>query len=241
MHSTFGSSKLVRLLDPWTPVATETGSADIAERLSGWFGPLEAIRLQALNQSLSAAPESSRKQSAFSAQALAEDVQRVRGALAKAIAQDPLLAAGVRPDDPDRGYAPWHQRHLELQRQMAQMVEAVRDHVRNVIARVSPRLHRLATLDAGMQDLLAAREESLLPGTAALLERRYHQLKGAHRQACEALGQPDDPSHWLEAGGWLAHFANDWRQALLAEVDLRLEPVCGLVDAMRNESETPTT
>jgi len=35
--------------------------------------------------------------------------------------------------------------------------------------------------------------------------------------------------------GWLASFATDWRNALLAELDLRLEPVAGLVDALRNE------
>ena len=35
--------------------------------------------------------------------------------------------------------------------------------------------------------------------------------------------------------GWLASFANEWRNALLAELDLRLEPVAGLGDALRNE------
>ena len=194
MHSTSFSSlsTLVRLLDPWTPVGAEAPGPDVAERMSLWFGPLDAIRLQAMHQAMhqavvAAADErKTSKPATRQAPAVADDLQRVRGVLAKAISQDPLALAGLKPDDPeDPGYGPFHQRHIELQRQMGQMVGALRDHVRQAVARVSPRLRQLAVLDASLEELMAAREQALLPTTALLLERRFTQLRAAHRQVHE--------------------------------------------------------
>jgi hypothetical protein len=103
------------------------------------------------------------------------------------------------------------------------MVGALRDHARQVLLRAGPRLRQLATLDAAMEQLLARREQSLLPQVVGLLARRFAELR-----------RGDDGS-----GGWRATFEREWRQALLAELDLRLEPVAGLVDAQRNEWNNP--
>jgi len=243
-----GSSTLVRLLDPWAPVESAAPGPDVAERMSLWFGPLDAIRLQTMHQAVVVAGEERKpsKAAARKAPPVADDLQRVRGVLAKAISQDPLVLAGLKPDDTeDPGYGPFHQRHIELQRQMGQMVGALRDHVRQSVARVSPRLRQLAVLDASLEELMAAREQALLPTTALLLERRFSQLRAAHRQVneiTEEAGALDShvrsrSSRGNDGGrpGWLASFATDWRNALLAELDLRLEPVAGLVDALRNE------
>jgi hypothetical protein len=112
----------------------------------------------------------------------------------------------------------YRQRHLELQRQMEQMVGALRDHVRQAVSRVSPQLRQLAALDAAMEQVLAPREQATLPTAVTLLKRRFEQLRSAD-------------------GGTDA-FAAEWRQALLAEMELRLEPVTGLVEARRNEMNT---
>lgn len=247
MHSTSfsGPSTLVRLLDPWAPVETQASGPDVAERMSLWFGPLDAIGLQSMHQAVLAAGEDRQPAKAppRQAPALAEDLQRVRGVLARAIAQDPLALAGLKPDDPeDFGYGPFQQRHIELQRQMGQMVDALRDHVRQTVARVSPRLRQLAVLDASLQELMAAREQALLPTVMLLLERRFIQLRAAHRQVEQITDEAGAPDSGLRGndgarpGGWLSDFTNEWRNALLAELELRLEPVAGLVDALRNES-----
>lgn len=239
MQSTFGRSKLVRQLDSWAPVEADAPGMDVAERMSLWFDAFDAIRLQAVHQSLrrDAAAAARPKAAAKRSQAVADDVQRVRGVLAGAIAQDPQALAGIAPGGgEDPGYAPWQQRHLELQRQMAQMVGALRDHVRQALCPASARLRQLAELDEAFEQLLAGREQAVLATTAALLERRFQQLRSSHRQALAAAGLPDEPAAWRRPGGWLHGFAHDWRQALLAELDLRLEPVAGLADALRNES-----
>jgi hypothetical protein len=123
---------------------------------------------------------------------------------------------------------------------MEQLTGALRDHRRQSVARVSPRLRQLAALDASFEQLLAPREHALLPAAIGLLERRFHQLRVAHRQAREATGQSDDPARWREPGGWLATFAQDWRNALLAELELRLQPSVGLAEALRDEPRSET-
>ena len=216
MRSTFGSSTLVRQLAAWAPADAQVPAMDIAERLSLWLNAFDAIGLQRAQQAIRqiGAPMPAADASPASAEALSADLLRVRSALSNAIAQDPRALA-ITPE----GSKPWQQRHLELQRQMEQMIQPLREHVRQALSRVSPRLRQLAALDAVMAQVLAAREQALMPTVASLLERRFAQLR----------------TDAADAGDWLEHFAGEWRQALVAELDLRLEPVQGLIEALHQE------
>lgn len=257
MRSSFSSSPLVRTLDAWTPAEPEPSGLDFAERLSLWVNAFDAIRLQAAHQqvaSLRSAPAPRPAVSAArQAKALADDVQRVRGVLARAIAQDPdpLAASPAALVDPrrlvrtpaqptqgaaaaDPGYAPWRQRHQELQRQMDLMIPPLRDHVRQALAQGSPRLRQLAILDAAMEQVLAPREQALLPGVGVRLERRFKQLRAQHMDAAEPATE-DAAAAARRPGGWLDLFGKDWRQLLLAELDLRLQPVTGMLEALARE------
>ncbi len=242
MRSTFGHSTLVRRLGAAAAPAVEASGMDFAERLSLWLGAFDAIRLQSAHQAIRAleTAEGGKPPPSTRAADLAQDVQRVRAALEHAIAQDPLALARLDPLDDPRlrrrgepaqaasggaaggpGYAPYQQRHLELQRQMEMMITPLRDHVRQAVARAAPKLRALAVLDAAFEQALAAREQALLPRAGALLKRRYEQRRA------DAAG--------VDAGG-VEDFSGEWRQALLAELDLRLEPVMGLVEALGKES-----
>jgi len=216
LRSTFGSSSLVRQLAAWAPQEAEAPGMDIAERLSLWLNAFDAIGLQqaqqAIRQIVTPVP-SAADAIPVRAEALAADLQRVRSTLAGAIAQDPRALA-LTPEGPK----PWQQRHLELQRQMEQLIQPLREHVRQALSCVSPRLRQLAALDAVMAQVLAAREQALMPTVATLLERRFTQSRDGDAE-----------------GAWLEHFAGEWRQALLAELDLRLAPVLGLIEALDNE------
>lgn len=234
MQSTFSSSRLVRLLGDWAPPVAAAPGMDFAERLGLWLNAFDAIALQAAQQSIKAITAPSDRPSQAprgQSQPVDAELQRVRGALANAIARDPLPGGAA-----DVAYAAYRQRHAELQRHMDQMVGTLRDHVRQAMARLSPRLRQLAALDAALEQWLAPREQAVLPTVAALAERHFEQLRRAHRAALEADGRQDDPALWREAGGWLHAFERDWRHALSAELELRLEPVAGLVDAI-NESK----
>jgi hypothetical protein len=212
LSSTFGSSPLVRQLAPWAPAGTPAPGPQLAERLGEWVTAFDAIGLQAAHRAIKALPpHASAPRGRAAGATLAADFERTRGTLARAIAQDAALPH-------ESGYAPYKRRHFELQRQMEQLVGALREHVREVLSRGRPALRQLAALDAALEKVLARREQSLLPTAVALLERRFEQ--------CRQAAGPDE-----DAAAWRAAFEAEWRAALRAELDLRLQPVAGLVEA----------
>jgi hypothetical protein len=224
LRNSFASSRLVRLLGDPALVNMPSSGMDFAERLSLWLNAFDAIGLQSAHQAIRSidAPAAARPEGARAARTrnVAEDFQRVHAVLRKAISLDPLAHGKAdAADAADPACTVFHQRHLELQRQMEQMIAALRDHVRQALCRASPRLRQLAVLDAAFEQLLAPREQALLPTAAALLKRRFEQLR-----------QTDDG---------LEIFRRQWGEALLAELDLRLEPVAGLIEALSNEAKNP--
>lgn len=249
MRTTFCSSTLVRLLGEWVPAAPDAAGMDFAERLSLLLNPLDAISLQAVNQQVRARRTAARTTPPALARKLREDLERVRGTLAHAISQEvepffdiQLPGRGKRaglPSHADAAWSGYQHRHAALQRQMEQMTTAVRDHVRQALSTASPRLQQLAALDATLEKVLAAREQAALPRIPRILQRRFDGLRKAHgRAVADEDAAADDPTAWSRPGGWLHAFAQDWRQVLLAERDLRLDPVAGLVEAAATDNDT---
>ncbi|RYY91447.1 MAG: DUF3348 family protein [Comamonadaceae bacterium] len=218
LQSTYSPSKVVRLLGGWTAVEAEASGLDVAERLGPWLNAFDAIGLQAAQQAVRAiqspAPGRRSLTPAREAANLAQDLQRLRQRLADAIAQ---------PVDDDGTLAVWQHRQQKLQRDMEQLIDPLRDHARQVLARASTGLRQLAALDAALEQALASRTHKALPAIGALLDRRYKELR---RDGATA----EDPQAWLE------RFRDDWRQALLAELDLRLEPVAALAAALHEHT-----
>lgn len=215
MRAPVAGSPLVRLLGEWFPTDAASSGMDFAERLSLWLGAFDAIGLQATHQAVRAMAAPAPAQPAGRAAARvspAQDLQRVRGLLARAIAQ-PVAP----PEEGGHGFVPYAERHLELQRQMELAIPPLRAHVREEASRQSARLRQLAALDAAMEQALAARGQALLAKLPAWLKRRFEQLRAS------AAG--DEDKDWLDA------FDREWRQALLAELEVRLAPVAGLVEA----------
>ncbi len=232
MRSDFSRPRLVRLLGAWAPVSAVEG-LDFAERLGLWVGAFDAIGLQAALRAPRAmpAPAAATRAQASRLQALQAQQQRVRQALAHAIDQDPLAGHPAQP-----AYAPFQRRHGELQRHMEQMLAPLRAQVRLALGEASPALQQLAALDAVVEAMLAPREQQHLAGVPALLARRFEQCRAAARAPQLALAEGDAPADT----DWVRVFEQDWRQVLLAELDLRLEPVLGLLAALNNELSLST-
>ena len=213
---------------------------DFAERLGLWLSAFDAIKLQSAQQTRRSPTGRAQVAPRQALHGLEQQMQRVRAALAHAIAQDPVAWAGADAAQP--GLAPFSRRHAELQRHMEQMIGPLRDQARLSLASACPRLQPLAALDEVMQQVLSAREQPLLAGLQGLLAQRFAQLQTAAAkdapQEIEALEPtsaptPDPAAQAAEHG--LQAFRQDWRQALLAELDLRLEPVAGLLAALNKE------
>lgn len=247
LHGNFSSSRLVRLLSDWAPVEAQASRQDFAERLSQWLGVSDAITLHAAHQSIQ--PVAAGKPPgthALKVTALEVEFDRVRTALVNAIVASGAAPARMKRDrhmlpqaeavpEPDAGFAPYQQRYLDQQRHMALQIEALRGHVRHAVALASPRLGPLTAMDAVLEQMLGGREQKLMGTVPAVLERRFAQLRTAHQLEQAAAQQPDDPASWRQPGGWQHSFGKELEAALLAELEVRLQPVTGLMEALRNE------
>lgn len=237
------SSPLVRQLADLASADSPAARQSFAEQLAGWLDVQDAITLSAtLHPSVrQAAPAA--EASAANAD-LRRELDALRDGLRAAIHGEgapqsgrtrlklPMLGAADTRDAAD-DFTPYQRYYAALQRDMDAQIAALRGSVRAALARSAPagrpQLRQLALLDAALDKAFGVRERSLLAAVPLLLEKRFAQLRAAHRQAL--AGAADDPARWLEAGGWLARFRETMQQLLLAELDLRLQPVSGLIEA----------
>ena len=129
------------------------------------------------------------------------------------------LAGAVAPVETPVDFASHRQRYTACQLAMETQIVPLRRRLRSSLADRSAALARLAELDIVMEQVVGAQERALLATVASRLEPRFDQLRGAQ----------DDPS----PGPWLERFRREMRGLLLAELDLRLQPVEGLLQACR--------
>ncbi|UZN48374.1 DUF3348 domain-containing protein [Cupriavidus cauae] len=162
--------------------------------------------------------------------------------------------------DASADFAIYRQRYQTLQQRMETAIGDLRGRLRAALAR-RPGQGRLAMLDAVMERVMGAREQALLANVPAVLEAHYQRLRQAEEsalaqaasantvntantgntaEAAEAA-QPTDTTARPEPAGvaptvtpgaWRRVFRRDMEDLLLAELDLRFQPVEGLVAAL---------
>jgi hypothetical protein len=234
-RATFSGPTLIRLLARLTDVDVPESRQSLSDRLSEWLHWTDAIALStALSGNPPAVPTGGRD---FDSAEEAE-CARVRTSLAKAIAADSGVASASRrgpaqapphagPMDAALEYSIFRQRYLSMQQTMETRIGDLRARLRLMLAARTPGMARLAEVDAVMEQALGARERGLMAAVPVLL--------GAH---FERLCQAGQETHAGEApaaapGGWLEVFRKDMQSVLLAELDLRFQPVEGLLAALR--------
>jgi hypothetical protein len=159
-------------------------------------------------------------------------------------------APAAAPEDPT-DFAPCRRQLSTHQRTMTERISALRADVRLALTNQSAALGQLAALDAVMDDALAAREKHVLSLVPALLERRFDKLRDAHPHAPAAAppaAAPEDspavppaeqaapmPPAPPAPPAWRIACGRDMQDVLLAELDLRLQPVHGMIEALDHE------
>lgn len=209
------SEPLARLLLQWG--VAPAPAAPVPERLGGWLGWADAI---GLSQLLATPPAAGANPAALSEARdwAAAALERLHSDLANAF-DDALLALDAAEPAPEGVpladlLAPFRLHHAQQQRNMAARVASLREKLRPRLAEASGALARLAQLDAVFEHAIAAQEKQALTGLPALLTRRAE----THHAA--------DPRRWR------IRFWADLQRALRAELDLRLQPVQGLISAL---------
>jgi hypothetical protein len=225
----------------------EPGRSDteIAAKLGSWTAFTDAITLSRIHNTR--VRESKRTTQPADANALAQEVSRVRATLELSITSysapgesksrialpTPLSDTSIEEASLYTPYRRYHQNH---QRNLEQSVRGLRNNVRTTVAKASPKLRQLAMLDASYEDILQEREASLLGTIPTLFERHFHQLRKAHQLRMEENQQTDSPLLWVAPGAWLNRFLQNLHAALLDELDLRLQPTLGLLEAFTTEN-----
>ncbi|HTH77212.1 MAG TPA: DUF3348 domain-containing protein [Trinickia sp.] len=251
---------LIRLLARLTDARFPESEPPLADRLGQWLVWTDAI---ALSSALSGAPPAGGPRGAAPDQAEDALCLRVRTTLTNAIARDPMLmphrhngparhrqnfaVAGAAPD-----YAAFRQCYLSLQEKMESAIGNLRTALREMLSTREPAMSRLAAVDAVMERVLAVREHNALAAVPGLLAVHFERLRSqalaangnaqgaqsvedAQGVARDAPGSApsaaDTPT--VKDGPWLDAFRKDMQSALLAELEIRFQPVEGLRAALR--------
>jgi hypothetical protein len=162
-------------------------------------------------------------------------IETITGAAGgKARIKLPQLTPGT-PVEVLADFTPYRRYTLAQQRNMAASIGPLRVKAREALASCSAGLRQLAELDATLDQTLGNRESDLLATVPSLLEKRFEKLQQTHQATLVESGKTDDPEQWFLPGGWLALFCRNLQDVLLAELDVRLQPVTGLIEAYCTE------
>jgi hypothetical protein len=105
--------------------------------------------------------------------------------------------------------------------------------VRESVSGFSPALAQLAALDTALGDPISAHTRRIFAVVPRLLQKRFEFLIEQYRQA--SAGNQREQNLWHQTH---AQFRSDMQGLLLAEIDTRLLPVLGLIEALDEHEES---
>lgn len=235
------NSTLIRLLIDLNVVEVEPCQTSFAERLGQFFDFSEAIRLSAVQTdalpSDNTAP--TRHPDLASGGGITEEFLQVRRTLISAIVKScapgssdtyirlPVLSLAASIEMPG-AYEPYHRFYLAHQRDIAARVRHLRSSVRKNISGASPALAQLTALDATLDDILWERTRKLFSTVPKLLQMRFEHLLNSHHQI--------ESTQRIQSEQWIGQFCREMQMLLLAELDVQLQPVLGLIEAFDKEA-----
>lgn len=250
-RTNFNSSRLIRLLADLDIAGVAPSKQSFAEGLSLWLDWTDAI---ALHTVLSAAQNAARPTGAETGaaapgRAVTEEFNRVRSHLAREITSDALFSAAIAsatrhapahaapaaPADGEPDFSPYRRRYLAHQRAMETRIVTLRADVRAALSAHSPELGSLAALDAVLDKALAARERHLLSTVPVLLGRHFERLRNAPQETTAQAREPNPAAPGGQTAPWLAMFSRQMQGVLLAELEMRLHPVEGMIEALETD------
>lgn len=244
-RTNFHSSRLIRTLADLAVLETAGPTNAFAEKLGLWIDFTDAIALSGVHSTIPADLQAAAP--SVAGVSLQEEFAMVRASLENTIAKSSSSGTGrTRAEltmpkldttlEDTKAYTPFRRFHQAHQRDMETNVRSLRAKVRDGVAGASPKLRQLAALDAAFDGILGEREAKLLSSIPALLEKRFNFLRQAYLQALPGQ-QPtnDNPDLCMKPGAWLARFCAELQTVLLAELDLRLQPAIGLLEAFHLE------
>jgi hypothetical protein len=229
------SSRLVRSLAQLVGADAAVSPKNFAERLGQLFDLPDSIRISAVHGQK---PTVTFEPSTTSRGAAREEFLRVRAAIVNSALgrfvpgggsmrlRFPVATAEMGVEE-TMAPEPYLAFYSAQQRDIDFRIRNLQAATRDAVAGFSPELARLAALDAALADPLAAQARRLFAAVPRLLQRRFESLLEEYRQAI--AGQAHSPGLWEQT---LGQFRDDMQGLLLAEIETRLLPALGLIEAL---------
>lgn len=236
--TSFNSSPLVRLLASLDVGPGSDSTQTFAEKLSDWVAWTDAISLsRVLADGRHGPVPDARSGNTAGARVVIDLVRRVRKELADGIANDTTLrgetllrvhVAGGAPAADKVDFAAYRRNYRAHQHTMQDRIMELRAQVRAAVSQLDPALGSLAALDAVFDEALSGHQRRLLENVPALLEKRLQVLHQMPRET---------PANQLELHAAVPSrlpvaIGQTLQRALLAELEIRLQPVEGMIDAL---------
>ena len=229
-------SRLVRFLSDLSVAGVEVSHKHFAERLGGLIDLSDSISLSTAHGGLSAmaVPAPSADGKAAAGEYLRQEFLDTHTSAVQFIIKS-FVADGAAnwlklPSEETSiasiaKYDPYLQFYSAHQREMDFKVKRLRADVRTTISDLSPKLAQLSTLDEALEKTLSTHSRKLFAGVPRLLEQRFHFLLVESESS--SLGVAN-----------LGDFYKEMQGLLLAELEIRLQPVLGLIEALNEEIDT---
>lgn len=209
-----------------------------AERLAQLIDLSDSLKLSVTHSNM---PELPFEPVSASADAVKDEFMRVHALIVESIINS-FTGSGHRqwaalpgPDslllaEPEDGLKPFLDFYMLHQKQMGAKVKSLRAYVRETAAGLSVELAQLAQLDAVLAETLAAPSRRFFAGVEPLLRKRFQPLLS---EICKGSGvQPTANEVLLPL---YERLCSDMQSLLLAEVEVHLLPVLGMVEAIDDE------
>lgn len=235
----FKGTRLVRLLSDMAVSDVEVSHKQFTERLGRLIDLSESI---ALSEAHWKASKIKYEPTGTSSEKVKDEFLRVRGAMVQSVIKTFVPSAGptliklpkVKPEgfaDKSTAYESYKRFYVAHQREIDFKIQNLQSYVRDAVSGYSTPLAKLAALDVALNAAIEGHTRKFLLVIPRLLGKRFDYLYNEHLQQSEQA----DPESWMLAGAWLDKFCREMQGVLLAEIDIRLQPVLGLVEALNKE------
>jgi hypothetical protein len=255
-HASIYGSRFVRLLSGLSVSDVEVSQNHFAERFGHLVDLSGSITLSMTHEELSALAF---KPTGVSSEAIKDEFLRVRTGMVRSIAisfapsvvltRDKLPSpkelhahcklngtnAAERPEKIKTHttmYEPYRKFYINRQRDLDIKIQQLRTHIGDAISGFSPELTQLSTLDKTLGNVLSVRTRKLFSVVPNLLGKRFVRLLDEYWQKLPDKISTDDLEKWMKPGGWISMFCGEMREMLLAELEVRLQPVLGMIDSL---------
>lgn len=234
------TSRLVRFLSQWVDGEAAATTPGFAERLGQLFDLPDSIRI---SSALETVPDAGFEPCGLSIDAVRNEFFNGRASLIRTALRtlspgsgharvrfpaENTAATGSEATDPE----PYLVFYAVLQRDIEFRARNLHAAIRQSVAGFSPSLAQLCALDGALNEPLAANNRRLFGAIPGLLGKRFEFLVAQYRLIVPE-GQ-HEPGLWAQS---LATLRNDMRGLVLAEIETRLLPALGLIEALEEHTQ----